>query len=136
MPEPPEILFQTATPATILDRLDLMCDQYRMGVMDAESFNEALKLFQFRDDGGVLWTPGAQTSRWYRWDGRRWVPGSPPERLQIPPMPLSLGIGEDPPMPGYGVVRYEAAPPLPQCPKCGAPDRGTKFCTSCGTKLS
>ena len=134
MPEPPETLTPTATPARIVERLDLIRERYRMGLMDPQSFNEVLKIFQFRDAGGALWTPGARSNQWYRREGHRWVADDPPAQLLLPQLPLELS-----PEP--------ARPPLPQpparaagpreltCPTCGAANAGRKFCTQCGTKL-
>lgn len=135
MPEPPELVSPTATPADILQRLELMREQYRMGLMDAASFNHVLELFQFPDVTGVLWTPGAQSGRWYQWNGREWVPGNPPERLQIPQMPLELAPETERPAGQAAPAEPEGPRPVP-CPKCGASNVAKKFCTTCGTKLA
>lgn len=134
MPEPPETLAPTATPAKIVERLDLIRERYRMGLMDPASFNEVLKIFQFRDAAGVLWTPGARTNQWYRRHGNEWVAGEPPAQLLLPQLPLELA-----PEP----ARPPLSPPPPRaegprevtCRTCGAPNVGKKFCTQCGTKL-
>ena len=134
MPDPPETLTPTSTPEKILQRLDIIREQYRMGLMDPASFNAVLKDFQFRDEAGALWTPGARTNRWYRREGAEWVPGNPPTRLLLPKLSLELSPDLE-------------RPPLPQpppatgarevtCPTCGAPNVGKKFCTQCGTKLA
>ena len=135
MTDPPEILNQTATPAKILERFEIIREQYRMGLMDAPSFNEVLKIFQFRDSSGALWTPGAQTNQWYRREGKQWVAGNPPDELRLPQLPLELS-----PEPARPVLTRAPAPAAgPQavvCPTCGAANVGKKFCTSCGTKLT
>ncbi len=132
MDEPPEILSETATPAKIVERLDFIRERYRMGQMDVGSLNEALKLFQFRDVLGEVWTPGVRTNQWYRWDGRQWIPGNPPERLQVPQMPLGISTGSSVPSHKPG----GSGPRAVQCPTCGASNIGKRFCTACGTKLA
>ena len=135
VPEPPETLDRFISPAAVLERLDVLRMRYTMGDMDVASFNEVLKLFQFRDVNNELWTPGAQSGNWYRWDGRQWTAGTPPEQLVIPKMSIAM------------LPELEAAPqPLSKwapprdpniktCPKCGAENTAKKFCTKCGTKL-
>ncbi len=130
MTEPPEVFHQTATPAQILERFQLVRERYKMGMMDARTFNDLLKLFQFRDVMGVLWTPGAQSGEWYRLNAGQWTPGNPPERLRIPQLPL--GLDPSTAVPGQAEA---ATPEGGRCPKCGAATRGKKFCTSCGTRV-
>ncbi len=132
MPEPPEMLESFATPAMILERLDVLRMRYQMGAMDARSFNEVLKSFQFRDAADVLWTPGVQSGTWYRWDGARWTPGSPPDRLRLPKAELSISPDPAP----QELSKWAPRDPDTRiCPKCGAENVGKKFCTQCGTKL-
>ncbi len=135
MPDAPELLSQTSTPQVILDRFELLRDRYRMGLIDAGSFNELLKIFQFRDAGGVLWTPGAKSREWYRWTGRDWTPGNPPDQLVIPAMALDSLAGsgmQSEPLAPHG----PGGPRAVTCAKCGASNVGKKFCTSCGTRLA
>jgi hypothetical protein len=133
MPDPPETLHQSATPSEILERLEVVRERYRMGVMDLGSFNQTLRLFQFQDAGGRLWAPGAQSGRWYQWNGREWAPGAPPERLQLPELPLELTpASERPDLPAAPAVQ---GPRAVACPNCGSTNVGKKFCTTCGTKL-
>jgi hypothetical protein len=135
-PDPPETLSLTVTPAQALARFERLREHYRMGILDLAAFNSALALYRFPDAQGVLWTVGATSNRWYRWDGKTWQPGDPPSELQLPAMPLDLAPEGQPPV----LARQEetAVPVEPsavRCPKCGAANVGKKFCTSCGTKL-
>ena len=134
-PPPPETVLPSASPATILEWFERVREQYRMGVLNAAVFNQLLTMFQFPDDAGTLWTPGARSSQWYRWDGSRWIPGDPPARLQVPPM--DLAASDLPPLPteAPGAVAAPKDPNLKVCPKCGAENVGKKFCTKCGSKL-
>jgi hypothetical protein len=107
-----------------------------MGIIDVGAFNQALKLFQFPDDQGVLWTVGATSSAWYRWDGKAWQPGAPAGRLQLPELPMDLTPEtERPPLPVSAAWQAPSEPSAPACPKCGTVSTGKKFCTTCGTKL-
>ena len=134
-PPPPESLAPTVTPASVLERFERIREHYRMGILDLGAFNAALKLFQFPDAGGVLWTVGATSNRWYRWDGGEWQPGTPPAQLQLPAMPLELSpAGDAPRLPATRAA--PAGPRAVPCPKCGAQNVGKKFCTQCGGRLT
>ncbi len=135
-PPPPESLTALVTPTSVLTQFDRIREQYRMGVLDLAAFNEALKLFQFPDSDGVLWTIGATSNTWYRWDGNAWQPGDPPALLQLPAMPMELAPEtEQPALPAAPAPAPPAEPQAILCPKCGAANVGKKFCTKCGTKL-
>jgi hypothetical protein len=134
-PPPPESLASTVTPAQVLERFERIREQYRMGVLDLQAFNAGLKLFQFPDAGGALWTVGATSNTWYRWDGGEWRPGTPPPQLQLPVMPLELMPESDAPRLPPARQTVPAAPRAVGCPKCGAQNVGKKFCTHCGTRL-
>src|SRR5262245_28239901 len=133
-PPPPESLVQTVTPDQVVERFERLREAYRLGVYDLATFNSVLALFQFPDPAGVLWTVGATSNSWYRWDGRAWQPATPPARLQMPPMPLEFAPdAAAPPLPA-------TAPPIAEprgvrCGTCGSMNVGKKFCTSCGARL-
>ena len=134
MPTPPELPTPTVTPATALERFERLRDQYRMGIIDLPAFTSALEVYQFPYEQGVLWTIGATSGSWYRWNGAGWEAGHPPAQLRLPPMPLELA--PDAARPAL------AAGPAPQtgsrekrCSACGTWSIGKKFCTSCGTRL-
>lgn len=135
-PPPPESLASTVTPAKVLERFERVREQYRMGIIDVAAFNAALKLFQFPDSDGVLWTVGATSNRWYRWDGGEWQPGEPPAQLELPAMPLELMPESDAPQLPATRAGPAAGPRPVRCPKCGAENVGKKFCTQCGTRLT
>lgn len=90
MPEPPERIFERATPAQLTERLGMIQERVRLGVMPPPAFDEALKLFQFTDDVGHLWAPGVASGRWYRWDRTQWTPADPPAALNVPNLLMTL----------------------------------------------
>ena len=150
MPEPPETVHESVSPDVVLERLDILCERHRTGLMTASDFNAALHAFQFRDPVGHLWSPGVNTRRWYRWDRDRWTEAPAPpallvsqapvlftdleERMALRRQALAASASERP------QAAAPAAGPLPAprgvCPQCGAANPGKKFCTRCGTKLS
>lgn len=154
MPQPPEMVHESATPSEILARLDLLRERYRTGLMDAAAFNDTLSAFQFTDEVGHVWAPGVNSTRWYRWDRTEWTAADPPARLNLPGMPIMFergGIGgsaASPPAPApeaarpaavSSTVRVPAAsvPPVTPAPAgpiaaSVAPPVQAKFCPQCG----
>lgn len=80
---PPEIFREKTTPANVMARLRLLRTRYVEGEMSAARFNAILEAFRFVDEVGHLWSPGAQSERWYRWDRAQWTPAEPPAALAL-----------------------------------------------------
>ncbi|MBM3285062.1 MAG: hypothetical protein FJY81_04255 [Candidatus Aminicenantes bacterium] len=82
--------------------------QYRHKEISRREFIDRLKRLRLRDDQGRFWMIGAQTGRWYYFDGRDWV-------------------REDPPAAEIKKVK---------CYACGLDNSsGTEFCERCGESL-
>ncbi len=60
-----------------------------VGQIQEEEFKRELEKLRFQDSQGRWWMIGAQSGRWYYYDGARWLLGDPPE-----PPPPALGAGE------------------------------------------
>jgi len=129
MPEPPEIAYENATPQQLLERLDILRERFRMGVMSVADFNTAIRAFQFKDDIGHLWAPGATSDQWYRWDLDQWTPAEPPRTLLVSQSPVLFTDFEQATRP------RATGPAVIHCGKCGTPNSGNKFCTKCGNRL-
>lgn len=59
-----------------------------VGQLQEEEFKRELEKLRFQDSQGRWWMLGAQSGRWYYYDGARWLLGDPPE-----PPPPALGTG-------------------------------------------
>lgn len=70
-----------------------------VGQIPEEEFKRELEKLRFQDSQGRWWMIGAQSGRWYYYDGARWLLGDPPE-----PPPPALGAGEP----------YVVVPPVAQ----------------------
>jgi hypothetical protein len=132
MPDPPELAYESVTPEQVIARLEILRERYRIGFFTPADFNATLQAFQFTDDIGHLWAPGATTSHWYRWDRDRWTQAQPPARLNVPQSPV---LFRD--LPGRVAPASPVEPAVARdtCPTCGTPNPGKKFCTACGTRL-
>lgn len=60
-----------------------------VGQIQEEEFKRELEKLRFQDSQGRWWMIGAQSGRWYYYDGARWLLGDPPD-----PPPPALGAGE------------------------------------------
>jgi LysM repeat protein len=58
-------------------RYDELREQFGAGEISEEEFKSELEELQLKDEQGVFWTIGAQTGKWYRYDGRDWVQETP-----------------------------------------------------------
>ncbi|MGQ9800781.1 MAG: zinc ribbon domain-containing protein [Candidatus Saccharicenans sp.] len=53
--------------------------QFRRGEISREQYAEALRKLRLLDNEGRCWMIGAQTGRWYYYDGQKWIQSEPPE---------------------------------------------------------
>jgi tetratricopeptide (TPR) repeat protein len=66
-----------------------------VGVVTEDEFKAAVSKLRFQADDGRWWMIGAQSGRWYSFDGARWIPGQPPREASTPPVePLPEKIVE------------------------------------------
>src|ERR1700674_5702613 len=134
MPDMPETLRDHFPPEELVRRIEELRARYQKGAMASESFNAMLKAFQFNDDVGHLWTVGANSGQWYRWDRTQWTAAPPPPSLMLasPVFQNSaawLTTAEAAKTPAaMGVARL-------QCAQCKRTFDDGKFCVACGGKL-
>lgn len=83
---------ERATSAQWIERLDLFRERFRVGLMEERAFKEVVRVFQFTDDVGHIWMPGATTNQWYRWDWNQWTPNPPPPLLMASNIPVSIAF--------------------------------------------
>lgn len=72
-----------------------------VGQIAETEFKQELEKLRFQDLTGRWWMIGAQSGRWYYYDGARWLLGEPPDAVQIAPAePITV----------YTPARSEPAP--------------------------
>ncbi len=82
--------------------------KFRSNEISRREFIDQLKKLRLRDSQGRFWMIGAQSGKWYFFDGREWVQSAPPE---------------------------EEAPKV-KCPSCGRESTaGAEICGRCGEPL-
>ncbi|MGD8603100.1 MAG: hypothetical protein PVF49_00875 [Anaerolineales bacterium] len=58
----------------------LLRQQFAAGKLSEEALVNKLSELMVQDAGGTWWMVGTESGRWYRYDGKNWVPGLPPGR--------------------------------------------------------
>jgi hypothetical protein len=57
---------------------DRLRSEFKAGRISAEAFQAKLQELLVQDYSGTWWMVGSESGRWYKHDGRNWVPGTPP----------------------------------------------------------
>jgi hypothetical protein len=88
------------------------------------------------DSKGNLWTIGAQTGKWYKLAGDRWLEGQPPEKLLLVVSEKDFKKAER----LLDELKFELdlkAFRSNSCPNCGSEFKvGDSFCARCGTSIT
>jgi len=112
--------------------------QFIRGELSREQFAEALRNLRLVDDEGRCWMLGAQSGRWYYYDGKNWIQGVPPQdKEEVIICPACDSENE----PGSricvncGAVLVKTSSQI-VCPECGSMiDNSDQICPYCGARL-
>ncbi len=83
-----------------------------VGALGEAEFKAEIEKLRFQDAQSRWWMIGAQSGRWYMYDGTRWVPGQPP--AEPPPAPPATPVPTVAPPPAPTVSA--PTPPAPISP--------------------
>ena len=106
--------------------------QFREKEISRREFIDRLKKLRLRDSQGRFWMIGAQSGKWYFFDGRDWVQSDPPSEDSGRPKCPSCGLENERGADacarcGESLREKEAA-----CPSCGMPlQNSDQKCPSC-----
>lgn len=135
---------ERASPNEWLKRFEIFRERFRLGLIDEIRFKEITRAFQFKDDLGHIWMPGAASARWYRWDRKQWTAAAPPGQLTANDIPLAIAVAwgyripeppapyknhvapspeSNPPPPAHATVPPAPRGPLAPNPLAGIPPR-------------
>jgi hypothetical protein len=125
----------------VIEAFNSLKTRFQTGEISRQEFIDEMKKLRIKDDQGRFWMIGAQTGKWYFFDGRDWVQAEPPSLSDKKAICVYCGfenkleaeacarcggnIGEGPALcPKCGAKLQK---PLMTCPKCGAgPAAGDK----------
>jgi len=108
----------------IEDAFSRMKRRFRGGEISQREFIDSLKQLRIKDDEGRFWMIGAQSGKWYFFDGKDWVQSAPPSIKERKAICIYCGYEND----------IEAA----ECAGCGGrfgEEAGTKTCPECGAEV-
>jgi hypothetical protein len=96
--------------------------QFRGKEISRREFIDQLKKLRIRDNQGRFWMIGAQTGKWYYFDGKEWIQSQPPVKEAKKVKCYSCGLDNE------AGVEY--------CQRCGESlEMKESVCAQCGTKL-
>lgn len=116
------------------EAFEALKSRFQAGEISRQDFIEGMKKLRIRDDEGRFWMIGAQTGKWYFFDGKDWIQSEPPSQAAKAAICIYCGfenridatscarcggtIGEEP----------------TKCPDCGSPlSKPFMACPKCGT---
>ena len=64
------------------DSFEKLKKEFRQGEISRTEFINRLKELRLKDDEGKFWMIGAQTGKWYYYDGKNWIRADPPSLME------------------------------------------------------
>jgi hypothetical protein len=98
--------------------------KFNEGKISQREFIDSLKQLRLKDEEGRFWMIGAQTGKWYYFDGNDWLPSEPPSLAERKAICIYCGFEND--------LEAEA------CQRCGGRQGGggeDAVCPVCGSML-
>ena len=105
------------------EAFDKLKDKFQNGEISRQEFIDEMKRLRIKDDQGRFWMIGAQTGKWYFFDGKDWVQSEPPSQKEKKAICVHCG--------------FENKLEVEACGRCGGMMKETDpSCEKCGAKLS
>jgi hypothetical protein len=115
------------------EAFDTLKAKFQTGEISRQEFIDEMKKLRIRDDEGRFWMIGAQTGKWYYFDGKEWIQSVPPSQAARTAICVYCGfenkIDANSCARCGGTIGEEPT----KCPDCGAPlNRPFMACPKCG----
>jgi hypothetical protein len=112
--------------------------KFQAGEISRQQFIDEMKKLRLKDDQGRYWMIGAQTGKWYYFDGSDWVQAEPPSQKENKSICVYCGFEnkiEAEVCGRCGGNLVEGAEPEDRCPNCGTPlEKPLMTCPRCASK--
>jgi ribosomal protein L40E len=96
--------------------------KFQAGEISRQEFIEEMKKLRLKDDQGRFWMIGAQSGKWYYFEGKDWIQSEPPSQVEKKAICIYCGFEN----------KLEAE----VCARCGGSlIEEPKVCPKCGAKL-
>jgi len=89
-------------------------ENFSRGAITEDEFRAGMNALRFQDSQNRWWMLGAQSNKWYQFDGKRWLPGTPPEVPVSLPLAQPVPAAALAPTPAYVPQYPTPVPPIPQ----------------------
>lgn len=113
-------------------------EKFQAGEISRQQFIDEMKKLRLKDDQGRYWMIGAQTGKWYYFDGNDWIQSEPPSQKENKAICIYCGFEnkiEVEVCARCGGNLIEGAEPADRCPQCGtALEKPLLICPKCAPK--
>lgn len=114
-------------------------DDFKRKILSEPDFKKKLKELRLQDQDGRFWTIGAQTGKWYYFDGEDWIESKPPSLQDKRAICVHCGFENDLENEACAYCGESLAESTKQetdeefvCPNCGRKlDKYSFFCPDC-----
>lgn len=112
--------------------------RFQAGELSRQQYIDEMKKLRLKDAQGRYWMIGAQTGRWYYFDGRDWIASDPPPIKARGAVCLFCGFENKPGADSCGrcggTLEGKAESGLEKCPDCGGPlSKPLMSCPGCAS---
>ncbi len=112
--------------------------KFQAGEISRQQFIDEMKKLRLKDDQGRYWMIGAQTGKWYYFDGRDWIQAEPPSQKEKMAICIYCGFEnkiETEVCGRCGGNLAEGTESEERCPACGAAlEKPLMTCPHCAPK--
>lgn len=113
----------------------LLKKEFEKKEISDREFKDRLKKLRLKDDRGKCWTIGAQTGKWYYFNGSSWVESQPPSIQAEKAICIYCGYENDLENESCARCGETIDEEGPACPECGTRlDEDSKECPLCTNK--
>jgi hypothetical protein len=108
--------------------------KFQAGEISREDFIDGMKKLRIRDDEGRFWMIGAQTGKWYYFDGKDWIQSEPPSQAAGTAICVYCGFENKIEATSCARCGGTIGEEPTKCPDCGSPlSKPFLTCPKCGT---
>lgn len=119
----------------VLDAFNTLKSKFQAGEISRQEFIDEMKKLRIKDDQGRFWMIGAQTGKWYFFDGKDWIQSDPPSLQEKKSICVYCGFENKLEAEVCARCGGSVAEGPAICPKCGSQlQKPFLTCPRCGTK--
>jgi hypothetical protein len=117
----------------VVEAFDKLKERFQAAEISRQEFIDEMKRLRIKDDQGRFWMIGAQTGKWYYFDGKDWVQDDPPSQKEKKAICVHCGFENKLEAESCGRCGGTMKDSEPTCDKCGAAlPKPYVACPACG----